>query len=106
MSKAKYQSYVEHGSERHLELLGLRKATDDDEIQFGGYAFVDVTKYPANARPDYLRNVIQQLLSEWKTKPVKPQTEDKLGKNYAPPIFDPFPGEHRTDIPDVTAYQR
>jgi len=99
-------NYIEHGSERHLEILGLRKATDDDEIQAEGYTFVDITAYPANARPDYLKNVIRQLLSEWKSKHVKPQSDDPFEKNYAPPIFDPYPGEKRRDIPDVTAVQQ
>lgn len=105
MKKTIKTNNIEHGSARHLEILGLRKATDEDEIQFDGHTFVDITAYPANARPDYLRNVIRQLLSEWKTKPSKPQTEDPFEKNYAPPIFNPFPGERREDMPGVTAVQ-
>lgn len=105
MTKNTDPNYIEYGSPEHLRFLGLRKATEKDKIQFDGYALEDITKYPSNARPDYLEEVIKQKLSEWKTKPVMPQSRDFRQPGYAPPIFDPNPGE-RSDIPGVKAVVR
>jgi hypothetical protein len=104
MAKQKITNYIEHGSHQHMELLGLRKANPDDVPEFDGYALVDTTAFGPAARPEYLKEVLRQKVTEFKTKPVMPQSEDPRGKNYAPPIFNPNPGQ-KSDIAGVTTYQ-
>ena len=105
MAKQKeFTNYIEHGSQRHMDLLGLRKATPEDVPEYEGFALVDITAFGPAARPEYLKEVLRQKVTEFQTKPVMPQSEDPFGKNYAPPIFDPHPGA-KSDIAGVTTYQ-
>ena len=64
--------YIPHGSKRHMELLGLRKAEADDTIVYKGHALADPTKYGPQATEAYLREVLRQCVNELQTAPVVP----------------------------------
>jgi hypothetical protein len=81
--------YVEWGSERHVALLGLRKADEGDEIQHEGFALVDMTAYGVQATPAYLKEILHQKVSTLNTPPTPPQSDDLTAPNYAPRMFVP-----------------
>lgn len=81
--------YIEHGSDRHAAFLGLVKAKEDDEPQQDGWALADITMYGPSARPEYLRRVLAQKVSELTTLPPEMQSDDPLAPHYAPPMWMP-----------------
>lgn len=81
--------YIKHGSDRHAAFLGLVKAQKDDEPQQDGWALADITMYGPSARPEYLRRVLAQKVSELTTLPPEMQSDDPLAPNYAPPMWMP-----------------
>lgn len=83
--------YVEPGSERHAEFLGLRKATDDDTFVVDGWTLVDLTVFGVTANPDFVRAVLAQKVSALTTPQPVVQSEDPLAPNYAPPMWQPDP---------------
>jgi len=93
--KKRNPDYVEHGSDRHAALLGLRKAEKDDEPQFDSWALADITMYGPNARPEYLVRVLRQKINELKSKPPVMQSKDPFKPHYAPPIWKPTVEDER-----------
>ena len=83
--------YVEHGSDRHASLLGLRKAEKDDDPQLDGWALADVTMWGANATDKFLMQKLRQKVSELKSKAPAMQSIDPFKPHYAPPIWRPSP---------------
>lgn len=83
--------YIEHGSDRHAQLLNLRKSSKDDdpELIFGGWTFMDFTMYGAQANQNFLKAILRQRVGELNSKPPIPQSDDRSKDNYAPPMFDP-----------------
>ncbi len=67
--------YVEHGSEKHAQLLGLEK---DEE---GEWRLVDMTQFGPAATEDFLKSVLDQRVRELTTKPKVPAN--------APPLWRP-----------------
>jgi len=45
--------------------------------------------YGPSARPEYLRRVLAQYVSELTTLPPEVQSDDPLAPNYAPPMWMP-----------------
>jgi len=87
--------YVEHGSDDHAHLLGLRPATKDDEFQDAGWAFEDATQFGAAAQPFFIKAQLHMRVSEL-TAPKPPvQDRDPLETGYAPPMFNPSDGQVR-----------
>lgn len=81
--------YVAHGSDQHAEWLGLIKAEEDDEPQRDGWTLADITMYGPSARPEFLRRVLAQKVSELTTLPPVVQSDDPLAPHYAPPLWMP-----------------
>ena len=75
--------FVAHGSERHAQLLRLRKATkeDDESLIFEGWTLQDFTEYGPNATDKYLKAILMQRVRELNAKPTVPTN--------APEMFDP-----------------
>ena len=91
MAKAKPTNpdYIPHGSDRHAAHLGLVKAKEGDEPQQDGWTLADITMYGPSARPEYLRRVLAQYVSELTTLPPEVQSDDPRAPNYAPPMWVP-----------------
>ena len=87
--KGRNPDYVEHGSDRHAGLLGLRKAEKDDEPQLDGWALEDMTMWGPTATDKFLMLMLRQKVNELKSKPPKMQSEDPFAPAYAPPIWRP-----------------
>lgn len=81
--------YVEHGSNRHAALLGLVRATEEDELRHEGWTLADVTMFGPAARPWYLKRVLIQKVNELISPPLKVQSDDPLAPGYAPPMWVP-----------------
>jgi hypothetical protein len=82
--------FVPHGSDKHAAMIGIRKATEDDELIYKGWALVDMTAFGPQTTMTYLKEVLRQKVSviEAKSPPI-PQSEDQYEPNYAPPMFNP-----------------
>ena len=50
--------YVEHGSERHASLLGLRQAVEGEKYQHEGWALEDITQFGINVQEEYIQAVL------------------------------------------------
>lgn len=89
--------YIAHGSQRHMDFLGLRKtgrAKEDkdgkeDLTQYKGYEMADTTLYGLTVRPGYLRTVLMQKVHELTYPMPVPQSKDPRAPNYAPPLWQP-----------------
>ena len=87
--KKRNPDYVEHGSDRHAGLLGLRKTEKDDEPQLDGWALADMTMWGPTATGKFLMLMLTQRVNELKSKPPKMQSTDPFLPHYAPPIWRP-----------------
>ena len=81
--------YIAHGSDGHAAFLGLVKAEEGDEPQQDGWTLADITMYGPSARPEFLRRVLAQKVSELTTLPPETQSEDPRLPNYAPTMWVP-----------------
>ena len=82
--------YVQHGSDKHAELIGLRKAEEGEELVVDGWTLADRTAWGPQATESYIKEVLRQKVAEIKAgAPPKPQSEDPFEPNYAPPIWMP-----------------
>lgn len=61
---------IEHGSEDHAQLLGLRKAGKDEKYQYEGWTLIDITQWGPSATSDYINAQLIQRVNEFKSKPV------------------------------------
>jgi hypothetical protein len=84
--------YVEHGSDQHAALLGLRKAEEDDTLVYQGWTLADVTTWGPTATPLFLKNILRSKVSELTTPPPVVQSVDPMKPGYAPPMWQPGPG--------------
>jgi len=74
--------YIEHGSQEHAGLLGLRKAAKEDNLELNSWTLEDMTAYGPQATMDFLKEVLRQKVSEL-TGPA-PKVPDN-----APPMWEP-----------------
>ena len=82
--------YVEHGSDEHAALLGLRKATEEDgEFVIDGWALEDITTYPPSVTPEFLKRVLRQKVNELTTKMPVTQSVDPRKPHFAPVMWKP-----------------
>ena len=92
-TKTKTQSgnrnYVEHGSERHATLLGLRKATKEDSVVYEGWTLVDINAFGTNVSSAYLQETLRQRVAELSHAPQPKQSDDPYAANYAPEMWKP-----------------
>ena len=84
MDDDKRKDFIEHGSAAHAQMLGLRKATDDDKLKYQGYALVDVTAWGPLAREDYIQAQLIQRVHELQSQPTVSKS--------APSLWTPIPG--------------
>ena len=89
MARQKESGGLEHGSEAHAGLLGLRRAMDADQIQYEGWAFVDLTQFGFNFRDEVVMDFLRQRVSELTTPPQIPQDKDPTQPNYLQPMWTP-----------------
>jgi hypothetical protein len=80
------KDYVEHGSERHAALLGLRKAESDDELSRDGWTLSDITNYPPETTEIWLKRLLRSLVNELASEPPKYQSSDPGAPFYAPEL--------------------
>lgn len=86
----KRSDFVEHGSEQHAAIIGLRKAMDEDAFSLEGWTLVDQTAFGVQATEAYLREVLRQKVSVLNAgAPPKPQSKDPFETNYAPTMWTP-----------------
>ena len=83
-SRTAQPDYVEWGSDRHAAIIGLKKATPDDKIEFDGWALQDTTQFGPQARDEYIREVLRQKVSTLKAG--APTVDPN-----APPLWRPAP---------------
>ena len=93
--------YIEHGSERHVAFLGLRKATEAEAAQaekreaaneiglvYEGYVLQDITAFGVTAEAAMLKAILMQKVHQLAPMPT-PQSDDPLAPNYAPRLWVP-----------------
>lgn len=80
---------IPHGSDGHAAFLGLIEAEEDDEPQLGGWALADITMYGPSARPEFLRRILAQKVSELTTPMPEMQSDDPRLPHYAPSMWVP-----------------
>lgn len=80
--------YVEHGSDRHAAMLGLRRAEDGEKFQMDGWTIEDITQYGPAASDDFLNRVLVQKVNELTAKMPETQSRDPREPNFAPVMFD------------------
>ena len=81
--------YIAHGADEHAALLGLRKAEEDDDPKYRGWALDDITLWGPNATDKFLLNILKQKVNELKSPVLKVQSDDPALPNYAPPLWTP-----------------
>jgi len=82
--------YVEHGSDRHAAMIGLRKADKEDTLQFHGWTLADMTLFGPGVLEGYVREVLRQKGVTLETgAPPTPQSTDRSAPGYAPPMWTP-----------------
>ena len=85
--------YIEFGSDRHAEFLGLTKDEGNPDNP-AGWRLTDPTRWGMMARPEMLEEVLGQLIRELKSgPPPTPQSLDRRAPNYAPTMWRPDPVE-------------
>ena len=85
--------YIEFGSDRHAEFLGLTKDEGNPENPVG-WRLTDPTRWGAMARPEFLEEILRQKVAELMSgEPPAPQSLDRRKPNYAPPMWRPDPVE-------------
>jgi len=83
------RDHIAFGSPEHAEFLGLRKATDDDEIVVEGWALQDITAWGPAAGRDFLRGILLQKVNVLNTPPPPGQSEDPARPNFRPTMWVP-----------------
>jgi hypothetical protein len=83
--------YVEHGSEQHAAIIGLRLAGGEDtyvreDSQGRKWTLVDVTAFGPQVTEAYIREVLRQKVSTLDAPPLEVQSDDPFAPNYAPPL--------------------
>jgi len=82
--------YIEHGSDDHAQLIGLRKAEPGEELQLDGWTLDDRTAWGPQATESYIKEVLRQKVAEVKAgAPPMPQSKHEFEPNYAPPPWWP-----------------
>lgn len=89
--------YVEHGSDDHAALLGLRKATDEDgKLVIDGWTLEDITQYGPAASDEFLMRVLRQKINELTMEIPTYQSVDPRAPNFRPTMWTP--GTRLADI--------
>ncbi len=90
--------YVEHGSDQHAGLLGLRKAAKSEKPQVEGWTFEDITQFGPTASVEYLAISLRQKVAELTTPIPKTQSVDPRKAGFAPTMWDPRRGQPLSSI--------
>ncbi len=81
--------YVEHGSDRHAGMLGLKKASEEDKPQTDDWALEDIVSYGPTANKEFLEQLLRQKVNELTSKIPIPQSKDPLAPHFAPTLWQP-----------------
>ena len=81
--------YVEHGSDKHAGMLGLKKASDEDKPQIDGWALEDIVSYGPTVSTEFLEQLLRQKVNELKMKIPETQSRDPLAPHFAPVMWRP-----------------
>jgi hypothetical protein len=81
--------YVERGSDRHAGMLGLKKATPDDNPQIEGWALEDIVSYGPTVSPQFLDGMLRGKVNELSMKIPAMQSSDPLAAFFAPTLWQP-----------------
>ncbi len=81
--------YVEHGSDRHAGMLGLKKAKTNDKPKLDGWALEDIVSYGPTANKEFLEQLLRQKVNELEMKIPIPQSKDPLAPHFAPTLWQP-----------------
>jgi hypothetical protein len=81
--------YVEHGSDRHAGMLGLKKAREDDKPQQDGWALEDIVSYGPTTTQEFLEQLLRQKVNELSMKIPPTQSKDPLAAHFAPTMWQP-----------------
>lgn len=73
--------FVQHGSEQHAQLLGLRKAVKEDTLQYHSWTLQDFTIFGPNAREEFIKAQLISKVNELENPPTVP--------TGAPPMWTP-----------------
>ena len=81
--------YVEHGSDRHAALLGLKKAENGDVPQLDGWTLEDIVSFGPHASKEFLEQFLRQKVNELYTPPPEYQSRDPREPFFAPVMWRP-----------------
>ncbi len=81
--------YVERGSDRHAGMLGLKKATEEDNPKLDGWALEDIVSYGPTVRPQFLEALLRGKVNELSMKIPATQSGDPLAAFFAPTLWQP-----------------
>lgn len=86
--------FIAYGSEQHMVFLGIREATEDDEVTYASdsgqkYALTDITVFGVNVRPEFLKAILMQKVSSFTCPVPVLQSTDPAQPHYAPPLWIP-----------------
>lgn len=85
--------YVAFGSVQHAALLKLAPAQEGDAGDYvcedakGRRWVYDITAFPPNARPEWLRRQMQQAINDLNAGPPSIQSERRFEPGYCPPML-------------------
>ncbi len=81
--------HVEHGSDKHAGMLGLKKASGEDKPQVDDWALEDIVSYGPTANKEFLEQLLRQKVNELEMKIPTPHSKDPLGAHFAPTLWQP-----------------
>ena len=81
--------YVERGSDRHADMLGLKKAVESDNPQIDGWALEDIVSYGPTVSSQFLDGMLRGKVNELSMKIPPMQSSDPLAAFFAPTLWQP-----------------
>ena len=81
--------HVEHGSDNHAAMLGLKKAKDYDKPQLDGWALEDIVSWGPTTTQEFLENTLRGKVNELTIPFPIMQSTDPLAPNFAPAMWRP-----------------
>ena len=81
--------HVEHGSDNHAALLGLKKAQDYDKPKLDDWALEDIVSWGPTTTQEFLENTLRGKVNELSTPFLTMQSKDPLAPHFAPAMWRP-----------------
>ena len=81
---------VERGSDEHAAMLGLRPGTEEDgEYMIEGWTLGDITNFPPETTPEYLKRMLRQKYNELTSELPVTQSVDPRKPHFSPTMWRP-----------------